>query len=681
MLSSLSARAVRGLTLISTAACLWLSGAASAQVFSQTLGEDAAFAIAGDYLWTLGDDPAFAGADLDESSWIRQPIGTFPGSWRGVGWLRFRVRVEPAGVGRVLGLRLEQEGAAEVFVDGALLHAFGIPSAEPARERADRTGDPRPVLFQEAREHVIAVRYSAHLLETPRWSGLSPLVVMSLGDLRAMHESRLRQVRLLTFHQMLLSGLFIAFALVHLMVFLFRPIAGPNLYCGLAATAGAATAFLNFSAFVQRDPGDYWLRFTAFQIAFLALAVAALRFVYSCVVRELPRPFWPFTAAAAALAAAALARPFLTVSLIFAYMLLVNFEMIRVVVSRPRERRIEGMWILGAGALPLAVLSPYQLLAELEIVPALWSFLTFPSPYSGLAAIMFAMTVFLGLVFARTQGSLERELERVHRLSAEKLEQEKLARRQEIEKARLEAENARRAEELEQARQLQASLLPSRLPAFPGLEMAVHAATATEVGGDYYDFLEHRAGLTVVVGDASGHGAQAGTLVAATKGMLLTSEDLSPAACLDRISRGLREMRLRRRHMALAAARFERGGRRVIFSAAAMPPFLIYRQARREVVSLTLPSLPLGSFRGGGSEEKTLDLEPGDRVVLMSDGLPETLDEEIEPLGYERVEALVAERGRLSPRALLGALVEAGRQHAGGRSADDDVTILVVGIR
>lgn len=84
----------------------------------------------------------------------------------------------------------------------------------------------------------------------------------------------------------------------------------------------------------------------------------------------------------------------------------------------------------------------------------------------------------------------------------------------------MQAENDRKTEELEEARQLQLSMLPKELPALQNLDIAVYMKTATEVGGDYYDFNVSIDGtLTVVLGDATGHGMKAGTMVTTTKSL------------------------------------------------------------------------------------------------------------------------------------------------------------------
>jgi hypothetical protein len=96
-------------------------------------------------------------------------------------------------------------------------------------------------------------------------------------------------------------------------------------------------------------------------------------------------------------------------------------------------------------------------------------------------------------------------------------------RRYDMHRQKQKAENQRRAQELEEARQLQLSMLPQKIPQLPELDLAVYMKPATEVGGDYYDFhLGKDGALTVAVGDATGHGLKAGTMVTAMKSLFMT---------------------------------------------------------------------------------------------------------------------------------------------------------------
>ncbi len=104
----------------------------------------------------------------------------------------------------------------------------------------------------------------------------------------------------------------------------------------------------------------------------------------------------------------------------------------------------------------------------------------------------------------------------------------------------IEAENARKSQELDGARRLQLSMLPQQMPDDPSLEMAVVMRTATEVGGDYYDFRRLDDGrLVIAVGDATDHGLKAGTIVSVTKGLLWSACELPPAAFLARAGQAI----------------------------------------------------------------------------------------------------------------------------------------------
>ena len=280
------------------------------------------------------------------------------------------------------------------------------------------------------------------------------------------------------------------------------------------------------------------------------------------------------------------------------------------------------------------------------------------------------------------------------------LEQERSRRQQEVDRRLLEAENERQTSELEEARRFQLSLLPAALPEHPDLEIAVFLRTASEVGGDYYDFSRLRPDglLTVAVGDATGHGARAGTMVTVVKS-LLSSADMghfrsvsgtaspTPAApgapalldladFLSHATATIRSMNLGRRAMALVLARYRDGA--LDLASAGMPPVLVSRSPTGEVEEIMTSGVPLGTLANASYENRRVRLEPGDAALLMSDGLPEMLGEGGEPIGY----AAVAERWR-----------EVGQRPAGEAVAEferwveelspqgvpaDDVTFVVI---
>ncbi|MGH7595234.1 MAG: PP2C family protein-serine/threonine phosphatase [bacterium] len=150
-------------------------------------------------------------------------------------------------------------------------------------------------------------------------------------------------------------------------------------------------------------------------------------------------------------------------------------------------------------------------------------------------------------------------------------------------------------------------MLPQTVPQLPNLEIAVYMKTATEVGGDYYDFhLAEDGTLTVAIGDATGHGTKAGTVVTATKSLfqVLAQNDDSPQV-FRRFTQTLKSMNLGRMYMAMTLIKFK--DNKIKIAAAGMPPALIYRAATKSVEEVNIKAMPLGSFLNSGHKFRSHD--------------------------------------------------------------------------
>ncbi len=288
--------------------------------------------------------------------------------------------------------------------------------------------------------------------------------------------------------------------------------------------------------------------------------------------------------------------------------------------------------------------------------------------------------------FGRLAESFNHMAEQLAEHQARLIEQERVHKEREIERRLLEAENGRKSQELEEARLFQLSLLPRQLPDYPGLELAVAMSTATEVGGDYYDFRAAGNGdLVLAIGDATGHGAAAGTMVTVVKSLFMAAgDDASPAGFLRRATGLVHGMGLSRMAMALAVARL--AGRTLTLSSAGMPPALHFRATTGEIEEVALAGMPLGARADYAYSERLLELAPGDVVLLMSDGFPELPNASGEPLGYERARARFAAAAApagVGAGAIVAALERAASDWAAAGSdaapaPSDDVTFLVL---
>jgi len=247
--------------------------------------------------------------------------------------------------------------------------------------------------------------------------------------------------------------------------------------------------------------------------------------------------------------------------------------------------------------------------------------------------------------------------------------------------ALLEAENERKSMELEEARQLQLSMLPKKLPQLPNLDIAVYMQTATEVGGDYYDFHVGLDGtLTVVIGDATGHGMKAGTMVTTAKS-LFNSYAPNPDILFSfsEITRCIKQMNFGKLSMCLTMLKIK--GDKMEISTAGMPPSFIFRSDTKIVEEHMFQGMPLGTMEKFPYELKDTTLKPGDTILLMSDGLPELANEKEEMYGYKKIRNGFEDVAEKSPEDIISFLKNEGSSWVNNEAPDDDVTFVVIKVK
>jgi sigma-B regulation protein RsbU (phosphoserine phosphatase) len=251
-----------------------------------------------------------------------------------------------------------------------------------------------------------------------------------------------------------------------------------------------------------------------------------------------------------------------------------------------------------------------------------------------------------------------------------------------IENARLyeqvAAKEARLERDLRAARELQKSLLPSACPSFEGLEIAARNDPALEVSGDLYDFYpfppQH---LGILIGDVSGKGAAAALYAALVAGLLRNQvrPDLSPAQLLEAADRGLLARRIEARYVTALYAQWYPNGRRMVLSNAGEPLPLIRRGGHVE--DLAAVGVPLGLLEGTVYDQIELFLEPGDLVLLASDGITEAQSESGVEYGVRRLREFV----ELHPEAAAGELLDGifadVNEFTAGEPQHDDRTVIV----
>lgn len=233
-------------------------------------------------------------------------------------------------------------------------------------------------------------------------------------------------------------------------------------------------------------------------------------------------------------------------------------------------------------------------------------------------------------------------------------------------------------DELEVARELQEDLLPHDVPPIPGYDFAHSYRTANEVGGDYYDLTPLPDGrVALLVGDASGHGMAAGLVMAIANATLKTALDLDPdpERVIALLNRTLCRTGTKRTFMSVFYALLDPSTGKLEYVCAGHP-FPLLRRADGTVEELGCGGLPLGMREPLDICAQRAVLEPGDLLLLYTDGLAEALDTQgREAFGYPRIASLTRDGG--SPRAVHERILRAFDRHVGDEPLKDDLTLLV----
>ena len=252
----------------------------------------------------------------------------------------------------------------------------------------------------------------------------------------------------------------------------------------------------------------------------------------------------------------------------------------------------------------------------------------------------------------------------------------------------LEADNARKTEELETARLIQHGFLPASIPELHFVEIVPFQKAATEVGGDYYDFLPQDDGkLVIAIGDATGHGVGASLMVSATKMVLRMANEPDLAKKIGEINMHLKQVNsYPRLNMALTLVELtcdeQSGLVRVKAAGGGMPPLYILRK-NGEVEEILIEGMPLGAIESATYQATKFTLEKSDVLVAMSDGLLERLNEADEQFGDTQLMTVLqkASGTQQSTVEILDNLVRASDDWANHTPQPDDVTLVVLRVR
>ena len=238
-------------------------------------------------------------------------------------------------------------------------------------------------------------------------------------------------------------------------------------------------------------------------------------------------------------------------------------------------------------------------------------------------------------------------------------------------------EEDRKNKELQAARDLQLSMLPKKVPQIANLDIASFIRSSTEVGGDYYDFFEHKGtALYSICGDATGHGVASGMMVSVTKAGLNGIDALPANTILHKLNNVVKNIDLGTLRMSLNIVQIK--STEFELSSAAMPPVYHYVAATNKVEEILIKGLPLGGLKEEHFDNITRSFNTGDIIIQLSDGLPEAPNLTGEMYDYERLRLLIEINGHKTAQGMIDALMASVDEWLQGQHNPDDITLVVI---
>jgi len=245
------------------------------------------------------------------------------------------------------------------------------------------------------------------------------------------------------------------------------------------------------------------------------------------------------------------------------------------------------------------------------------------------------------------------------------------------------AQRDRMQRELEIARDLQMSMLPKNFaPNRQDCTLYGMLKPARELGGDFFDyfFVDDRR-VCLIVGDVSDKGAAPALFAAATKTLLKANahrEALS-GSIVSRVNQELSTGNDYCMFVTLFLAILDLDSGDITFTNAGHePPYIVRKDGGCETV-VQRHGLPLGAIEDSDYSEDTIELRPGDVLVIYTDGVTDAVNSSNEVFGKERLESILSSDNALTPEVMVTEIVDALHRFEEGSDQADDVTILAVG--
>lgn len=232
--------------------------------------------------------------------------------------------------------------------------------------------------------------------------------------------------------------------------------------------------------------------------------------------------------------------------------------------------------------------------------------------------------------------------------------------------------------ELSVAQKIQQALLPVKYPQLPGLRIAARYYPMAEIGGDFYDFVEHEEGLGVLIADVSGHGIPAALIASMVKMAFSLNRHLAPRP--GKMLTALNQVLCDKvdNHFVTASYYFiDFKARKVLHASAGHPPLYFVSRPAGTLAERKTKGSFLGVFPEIQHEEGEDDLESGIRLLQVTDGVVENRSRAGHEFGYNRLRDIILKTTQLGSEETADSLMKELREH-NPEYFDDDVTFVLI---
>lgn len=645
---------------------------------------DPSLAIKGTWKYMNGDDLNWASPTYNDTPWkfaeSSLDLRTLSeNTFTGIAWFRTWIHIDTLISNRSLALMITQSGASEIYLNGKLIHSFGLINADPSKEeRFDPQLIPVDIIFPHAGKNLIAVRYSnATGLEDHRKGKVNVIGFEArLGELRDGSFYKYSSSNIVTAIFTFYFTFFLALSFLHFVFFLFYRTNRSNLYYSIFAGA-FGTVFLLI--IIQKDfltpdiihGANRWYSFLSD-----IYIVALLAMLNSIFYKKMPKIFWLWFSIFALDFLLEIFYVQLPDYIGWGLTAIFAIESLRIIITAIIQKK-EGSWILGTG-----IITTILFFVLFFILAAMGSANYNASGVSGLIvglvviyatlSIPISMTIFLARDFSRTSKNLSKKLIEVEELSAKNIEQEKEKQKiLEGQKELLEVQVKERTAEIIQqkhvieeknkditdsinyAKTIQEAILPDKeikYRVFPNAFVLFKPKDI--VSGDFYWFTEKNGKRIIAACDCTGHGVPGALMSMIGNNVLhqIVNENgiTGPSLILDELNKGIikalkQEQQTERKDgMDVALLTFVSDSK-VEFAGAQRPLWIIRNSEHLEIKGDKFAIGGIKTENEGKHTNHVIDIQKDDVLYIFSDGYADQFSDSDKKLMTKRFKEILLE--------------------------------------